>query len=176
MSKRSQVLFELKLKKFFKNKNVKVINRGINVVTFRRSPLLVDDFESIVQNSSYWRELSRTDLCEECRSSKPSADPTVVPYVYSLHLFSRALKTATRKKCGRSLICDGLRTMPPAEWRDILEETVTVVGDNRLRFYMQLESALEIFARGDAGFEVVSTPRQKPFISGHCISDNCRSA
>ncbi|KAL0276775.1 UNVERIFIED_CONTAM: hypothetical protein PYX00_004275 [Menopon gallinae] len=120
-----------------------------------RLPMVMNDFEDVLRNSTLWGEFTRTEPCEGCGSFKPRADPTVVPYVYSLHLLSRALKTATRRKCGKGLICDALREMPPAEWRAILEDTVTVVDDSRVSFYMPTESVVEIYARGEAGFEVV---------------------
>lgn len=126
-------------------------------LSFRKYVAHEQNFLSYLKNTTIWSTyLSQLECGEkgkvQCEFAHIQVDPTVPPLIYSLHLFSSALKRAHLKKCKKNniddkRICQSLRSMPPEEWRSILEEsTCTAEDGQRIRFFMDMDSLVNVIA------------------------------
>lgn len=123
------------------------------------------EYESYIQNTTLWSMyVNQNHFCKEkdgiCKSFNLVVDSTILPLIYSLRLYSSALKTAHRKKCqkrgrevGSAAICNELMKMNPNEWREILENSRAFAKDeagmnHKIGFYMVLDNVVDVFVYG----------------------------
>ncbi|VVC31521.1 Periplasmic binding protein-like I,Receptor, ligand binding region [Cinara cedri] len=103
------------------------------------------------QTRMHKRNCNNDPMCLD--SLEDELDSTVMPIMYSVHLFANALKMSLDQKCKYNIdstgVCRNLQLMPATEWISMLRTASTIIngpeGPKRIRFQMETTHHVSIY-------------------------------